>query len=120
MLHNEGSLVFTSVNIAQGQTPTRLSLGGIDGNGVRQLIAIGSGTTLLGADPLLILRSVLSETCIADLDGNGVVEIDDSMALIGQWSNDCKCGLECTADLDGNSVIDIEDVVMLIGLGGNC
>jgi hypothetical protein len=120
VLQNEGGLVFATVDIAQGETPILLSLGDVEGNGVRQLVTIGSGIALLGMAPLLTFRSVLSETCSADIDGNGAVDIDDLMALIGQWGNDCKIGAECTADLDGNLVIDIDDLVMLIGLWGNC
>jgi hypothetical protein len=69
---------------------------------------------------LLTLRSVLTESCSADIDGNGAVDIDDLVTLIGQWANDCKGGAECTADIDGNLIIDIDDLIALVGLWGDC
>jgi hypothetical protein len=120
VLQNEGGLAFTSVDLAQGETPSLLSLGDVDGNGTQQLITIGGGTALLGDAPLLSLREVTSATCPGDIDGNGAVNVDDLMALIGQWGNDCEGGAECSADLDGNMIVDVDDLVMLIGLWGDC
>lgn len=46
----------------------------------------------------------------ADLDGNGVVDVSDLVALILAWGGDGASG----ADITGDGVVDVEDLVALI------
>ena len=70
---------------------------------------------------LIALHNVDVPICPGgDIDGNGTVDVDDLMALIGQWGNDCEGGEDCTGDLDGNLLINVDDLVLLIGVWGPC
>jgi hypothetical protein len=54
--------------------------------------------------------------CIGDLDGNGVVDVVDLLALLADWG---PCD-GCAADLDMNGVVDVVDLLALLGAWGNC
>ena len=54
--------------------------------------------------------------CPGDLDGNGVVDVADLVALIVSWGP-CQ---GCAADLDGTGVVDVADLVALIVAWGDC
>lgn len=46
---------------------------------------------------------------IGDLDGNGVVDIDDLFNVINHWGQ-----THASADLDGNGVVDVDDLFIVI------
>jgi hypothetical protein len=46
-----------------------------------------------------------------DIDGDGVVDVEDLLLLLGDWG-DCP---GCLADLDGNGVVDVSDLLILLG-----
>lgn len=54
--------------------------------------------------------------CIADLDGNGIVGIEDFLTLLGSWGS----SPDGPPDLDGNGVVDVEDFAQLLGNWGPC
>jgi hypothetical protein len=47
-----------------------------------------------------------------DLDGDGLVGVDDLLILLSQWGD---CG-GCAGDLDGDSVVGVDDLLTLIAL----
>jgi hypothetical protein len=53
--------------------------------------------------------------CPADLDGNGVVNVSDLLALLGAWG---QSGVP--ADLDGSGAVDVADLLMLLAAWGDC
>ncbi|MFZ9882267.1 MAG: hypothetical protein ACO3QC_12795, partial [Phycisphaerales bacterium] len=53
-------------------------------------------------------------SCIADINGDGVVSGADLSILLTRW------GLSGTGDLDGNGVVDSADLAMLLSSWGNC
>ncbi|MCI0362260.1 MAG: hypothetical protein L0219_00155 [Phycisphaerales bacterium] len=61
--------------------------------------------------------------CPPDLDGNGVVNVLDLLALIGNWGA-CDPGVACPADLapapTGDGVVNVIDLLALIGGWGQC
>jgi hypothetical protein len=59
---------------------------------------------------------VIAEPCPGDDDGNGEVNIDDLLAVIGNFT----CTGVCDGDADGNGVVDINDLLMTIGNFGPC
>ena len=56
-----------------------------------------------------------SLTCVGDLDGNGVVRVNDLLLLIAAWGNQGG-----DADLDGNGVVAVADLLILISNWGPC
>ena len=59
---------------------------------------------------------VIAEPCPGDNDGNGEVNIDDLLAVIGNFT----CTGVCDGDVDGNGIVDIDDLLMTIGNFGPC
>lgn len=121
VLQNEGNMQFTTVDTGASEVPALLATGDVNGDGTVQLVSIGSGASLTGPMSLIALHNVDMPICPGgDIDGNGTVNVDDLMALIGQWGNDCEGGEDCTGDLDGNLLINVDDLVLLIGVWGPC
>jgi hypothetical protein len=54
--------------------------------------------------------------CPADLDGNGVVDVNDLVATVLGWG---ACA-GCAGDLDGDDVIDVNDLLIVILAWGGC
>ena len=46
-----------------------------------------------------------------DIDGDGLVTVDDLLELLGDYGR-CPC---CASDLDGNGLVDVDDLLGLIG-----
>ena len=49
-----------------------------------------------------------------DIDGDGLVGINDFLALLGAWGPCGDCGA-CPADLDGDCQVEIDDFLLLLG-----
>ncbi len=50
----------------------------------------------------------------SDLDGDGIVGIEDFLALLGAWGSCSDCGT-CPADFDGDCTVGILDLLILLG-----
>ena len=59
---------------------------------------------------------VLRDPCPGDGDGNGEVNIDDILAVIGNFA----CSGDCDGDVDGNGIVNIDDLLMVISNFGPC
>ena len=59
---------------------------------------------------------VLRDPCPGDGDGNGEVNIDDILAVIGNYA----CSGDCDGDVDGNGIVNIDDLLMVISNFGPC
>ncbi len=54
----------------------------------------------------------VEQILFADIDGNGVVDVDDLVGVIGAWG---PCGEGCCiADLDLNDAVDVDDLIAVI------
>lgn len=53
---------------------------------------------------------------VAPKGGDGVVNVDDLLAVIGSWG---PCA-GCPADVDGNDVVNVDDLLAVIGSWGAC
>jgi spore coat protein A len=60
--------------------------------------------------------------CAADVapagNYNGVVNVDDLLAVINSWGNNCQNG--CRADVTGNGAVNIDDLLAVINAWGPC
>lgn len=67
----------------------------------------------------LLLQAAIdpNEHIVGDIDGNGVVNVFDLLALLGAWGP-CANVADCPADLDGNGVVDVFDLLLLLGHWG--
>jgi len=55
--------------------------------------------------------------CLADLNGDGVVDGNDLTIVLGQWS----CTEDnCLADLNGDGTVDGSDLTIVLGQWGSC
>jgi hypothetical protein len=53
--------------------------------------------------------------CIADISGDGVVDIDDILALIGYWDSPGPLG-----DFNADGIVSIHDLLILVSGWGEC
>ena len=53
-------------------------------------------------------------SCPADLNGDGVVDTDDLLILLGNWSG------SGAGDIDNNGVVNTTDLLLLLGAWGQC
>jgi len=51
---------------------------------------------------------------IGDLDGDGIVGVEDLLIVISQWGS-CS---GCVSDLDGNDIVNVEDLLIVIANWG--
>jgi hypothetical protein len=56
-------------------------------------------------------------TCPADLDGGGTVDVDDLIAIIAGWG--CS-GDACEADVNDDGVVDVDDLIIVLLKWGPC
>lgn len=65
-----------------------------------------------------IVRNVWqnAEPCVADIDGNGAVDVTDLLDLLASWG---PCG-GCAADLDGSGTVDVTDLLAMLAAWGGC
>ena len=48
-----------------------------------------------------------------DVDGNGIVDFDDVLALLAAWG---ACGDPCPADLDGDGMVGFADLLIVLAM----
>ncbi len=60
---------------------------------------------------------VVQDPCPGDANGNGLVDIDDMLAVLGTFNDTCE---GCPTDMDDNGLIDIDDLLIVIGAFGPC
>ena len=60
-----------------------------------------------------------AELCIADVTGNGLVDVDDLLVIINAWGS-CADPKNCPADFTGNGAVDVDDLLTVINGWGVC
>jgi len=55
-------------------------------------------------------------TCVGDLNGDGVVNVSDLLALLGAWGPNPGHA----ADINGDGVVNVSDLLILLGAWGDC
>ncbi|UCD75674.1 MAG: hypothetical protein JSV91_01920 [Phycisphaerales bacterium] len=73
--------------------------------------------TLMAACAALIAPPAAADiTCDADVDGSGVIDIDDLFGVLAEWG---PCD-GCPGDIDDSGVVDIDDVFAVLADWGPC
>ena len=63
----------------------------------------------------LHVEIIASEACEGDINGDGEVNVEDLLVLIGAWGGD-----DPAADIDGNGTVGVGDLLLLIAAWGAC
>jgi hypothetical protein len=58
--------------------------------------------------------------CVGDVDGNGVIDVQDLIAVILAWGPCPKPPEACPADTDGDGAVDVQDLIQIILAWGGC
>ncbi|MHC5004960.1 MAG: hypothetical protein ACYTJ0_17775, partial [Planctomycetota bacterium] len=93
---------------AQSQASFTVETGG------QYLIRIG-GNDAYGLGMLEI--APVPTTCPADINGDGLVDVDDLLAVIGQWGG---CPTGCGADINQDGQVDVDDLTAVVLNWGAC
>jgi len=67
------------------------------------------------ADRLQLLAALAASR--ADVDGDGIVDITDLLAVLGSWGP-CPPAGDCAPDLDCDGIVGIVDLLVLLNLWG--
>ncbi len=81
------------------------------------IVAWGDDSNTSGIQPHAYLLT--PETCPADVNDDGVVNIDDIFTVLGLWG-ECEEGVICEGDVDFNCTVDIDDNFVILGEWGDC
>ncbi len=75
------------------------------------VIGGGGGLGFGGETGVLEQTNLLGDTggCPEDIDGNGTVNIDDLLLVLGNYNGTGE------GDVDGNGVVNIDDMLLVIG-----
>jgi len=63
-----------------------------------------------GVDAIRVINPVCDQPIPGDIDENGVVDVDDLLALLGAWG---ACG-DCPEDIDDSGAVDVSDLLTLL------
>lgn len=57
--------------------------------------------------------------CTADITGDGLVNVNDLLVVIGAWGN-CPARGTCDGDITGDNAVNVDDLLMVLGAWGAC
>ncbi len=83
---------------------------------ITELCVEAGGTSVFGDLPTPCSAVTCPQPCVADLDGDTVVGINDFLLLLAAWGPNPGH----PADLDGDGVVGINDLLALIAAWGPC
>jgi hypothetical protein len=117
-----GQLVFapaTSVDLPEGTIPVLVGDGIVDLDIYPDLVTINGGGAGFRSGSLPSFSTARNglwcnfPNCAGDFDGDGLVDIDDLLALLGGFGTS-------DSDVDCDGISDINDLLVLIGNWGPC
>ena len=79
----------------------------VAGTFARSVQSFPTDSILAGTPPVII-------TCTGDIVINGIIDINDVMMLLSQYT----CTTNCSADIDGDGEVTISDVLALLAIFG--
>lgn len=69
---------------------------------------------------VLDVRVDVIRLCASDLDGDGLVGVNELVSVITHWGSCPDAAAPCPADVDCDGVVDVDDLVRIIGDWGAC
>jgi len=100
----------------EGLNPVLVANGDINGDIIDDLVSINATFSYRGAETNeLKIRKPIGG-CPADFDGNGFVDVEDLLQLIGAW----QLTGPRPQDINGDQVVNVEDLLILIAAWGSC
>jgi photosystem II stability/assembly factor-like uncharacterized protein len=79
----------------------------VAGTFARSVQSFPTDSILAGTPPVII-------TCVGDIVINGIIDTNDILMLLSQYS----CTANCSADIDGDGAVTISDVLALLAIFG--
>jgi len=80
---------------------------------------LGNGSVVeAGVDALRIDRQVCEDdtpSCDGDLDGDGIVGVDDVLAVLSAFG-----GSDASGDANGDGQVNVDDILLVVGAWGDC
>jgi len=82
--------------------------------GAEYLVRVGSADGTTGTGDVTINCIPGNEPCDGDCNGDGVVNVDDILEMLGDYGSDSDC------DTNGDGIIDVDDLLTQISNWGDC
>jgi hypothetical protein len=120
-----GGLPFNLATLVATAALARSAAGPADGRPVVFSNAVSRAFTVARADPLIqeaISRAftVVFSLCKADVNGDGVVDVDDLICVLISWGP-CPTPPEgCPCDVNNDREVDVDDLLQVILAWGAC
>ena len=77
---------------------------------------LNAGSVIEAAvDGISISRSFCESSCTGDVNGDGMVDVTDILAVVGAWGETGG-----PADVNGDGIVDVSDILELVGAWGPC
>ena len=100
-----------------------MEVSGPDGPAGTEPIGLWSGGGATGSYTIYLTGVAFpaASPCVADLDSDGDVDVDDLLLLLGAWGT-CSgpCPPSCVGDINLDCVVDVDDLLALIAAWGPC
>ena len=106
VMNNDGETIYRMSNILLGSAVVDIPIFG------EQTVQL----TALYLDCSLDMEVIGSPPCTGDIDGNGAVDVNDLLSLIGEWG----CTETCASDITDDGLVNVQDLLELIGAWGSC
>lgn len=95
---------------------------GVTGNGINSALNAAGQLVIRAGDSVNSINTIAkidlgSAPCLADLNGDGVVDGADLAAMLGAWG---PCSGSCPADITGDGTVGGADLAALLGAWGPC
>ena len=71
----------------------------------------------------VIVQAAPGDPCPADIaptGGNGIVDVDDLLAVINAWGACESCVADIAPLTNGNGTVDVDDLLLVINSWGAC
>ena len=100
-------------------TMTITNVRGLDAGGYDCVLSAAGCGSVTSGTPTLTVNGTCPP-CPADTNADGVVDVDDLLAVIGAWGPCPPPPPACAGDLDQSNTVDVNDLLAVIGSWGNC